>query len=360
MKIVRQLFLFSVAFALTLALCEVFIQVTHLASVSSTDLYDDIGRGRRKNLDYVYFNEGFGVGTFNEYRYIGEANPPEKKPKTIRVVLLGDSYVESFQVFERDYFGNIAERMLEKQYPQYRFEFLNFGRSGFDITNVYAYQKTFAEQFNPDYIFYMVCQDDLDPKYSDPLRPKTVVENDSLQVSFAFSPQEVEMFEKTKFLTQNSTIFNMINNGRKRTEQEPAMSIILEKVYYWFNDIPERKEPETPADYQPPVVTQKIVKSLDPSKVIVVNRDKKELAPSFVNLVKGEGLQYLDLSHAFDSSRTRGVDPIEWHVTKKRGHWNLSGHRIVARQLANHVSAMMKESNKDDVMVNTVLQNTAQ
>lgn len=344
MKILKQLILCALAFAVTMLLCEVFIQGTHLASVSSTELYEDIGRGRRKNLQYVYFNEGMGIGTFNEYRYIGEANPPERRANTIRVILLGDSYVEAFQVFERDYFGNIAERMLQKEFPQYRFELLNFGRSGFDITNIYAYHKTFAEKFNPDLIVYMVAQDDLEPRYSDPLRPKTIIENGRLKVSFAFSKREVDMFEKTKFLTQNSAIFNMLNNGRKRAQDEPVGSIIFEKIYYWFNDAPQLKEAETPPDYTLNPVAERIVEALDSSKVIMVNRDRKPLAPAFVDLVDEEGLDYLDLSPAFDSALEKGVDPIEWKVTKKRGHWNLAGQRIVARELANHIAHKLKES----------------
>jgi hypothetical protein len=341
MKAVKQLILFSVGFLITFLACEIFIQYSHISSVSSTEFYEDIGRGRRKDLEYVYFNEGFGVGRFNEFRYIGKSIPPERKDSTIRVILLGDSYVESFQIFERDYFGNIAERMLAKQYPSYKFEFLNFGRSGFDVTNVYAYHKTFADKFNPDYIFYMVSQDDLDPKYSDPLRPKTILKNDSLTISFEFSPSEIDVFQKTKFLSQNSTIFNMVNNGRKRAEQQPAMSILLDKVYYWFYPMPNLKEPEVAPDYKVHPVTKRIIESLNPDKVVIINRDHKQLAPAFVDLVTENGLRYVDLSHSFDSATKEGVNPIEWHVTKKRGHWNLTGHRIVARELANTVSEII-------------------
>ena len=152
MKTIIQVILFCSSFVIVFTLCEVFIRTAHIENVSSTEFYDDIGRGRRKNLEYLYFNEGFGIGTFNEYRYIGEANSPEKQKNTIRVALLGDSYVESFQVFDRHYFGNIAENILKKKYPDKDFEFLNFGRSGFDIKNIYVYHKTFVEKFSPDFV----------------------------------------------------------------------------------------------------------------------------------------------------------------------------------------------------------------
>ena len=151
---------------ITLAIIELFIRMANISMVSSTEFYDDIGRGTRKNLKYLYFNEGFGIGKFNKYRYIGEANPPDKADDIIRIALMGDSYVESFQVFERDYFGNIAESILNKEYLNIDFEFLNFGRSGFDIASIYAYQKIFVENFNPDIILYMISNDDLEPQPS--------------------------------------------------------------------------------------------------------------------------------------------------------------------------------------------------
>ena len=221
MKTTKQIILFGLSFILTFAVSEVFIRTSNLASVSSTEFYDDIGRGRRKNLNFLRFNEGFGIGKFNQYGYIGEPHSQVKTNNTIRIILMGDSYVEAFQIFRRDYFGEIAKKYLKQQYPKNKIEILNFGRSGFDIADIYAYQKSYAEKFNPDFILYMISNDDLVPKYSDPLRPKTIIKNDSLKISFHFDPQEIEIFEKTKFITQNFAIFNMLNNGRKRAKTTP-------------------------------------------------------------------------------------------------------------------------------------------
>lgn len=116
--------------------------------------------------------------------------PSKKNENIIRIALLGDSFVESFQIFERDYFGEIAENYLEIIYSEKQFEFLNFGRSGFDIADIYAYQKILVEKFNPDFTLYMVSNGDLEPHYSDPLRPRTFIENDSLIISLNFNSQE--------------------------------------------------------------------------------------------------------------------------------------------------------------------------
>lgn len=342
---IKQIFLFGISFTSIFILCEIFIRTTHLASVSSTEFYDDIGRGRRKNLQYLYFNEGFGAGKFNEFRYIGDAYPPERSENTVRIALIGDSFIESFQIFERDYFGKIAEDHLEDKYQTKQFEFLNFGRSGFDIADIYAYQKTLIEKFNPDFILYMLSNEDLEPLYSDPLRPKTIIKNDSLIISFNFNPQEIEVFEKTKFLTQNSTIFNMLNNGKKKTKTTPFNAIILDKIYFWFNPesectISHSKHQKT--EYQINSVTKKIIESLDTNKIIIVNRDLEEMPREFQKLCSNNGLKYFDLSTTLNSMKEHGIDPNEWKVTKKSGHWNQKAHQILGKEIAMKIVEMME------------------
>lgn len=346
MKITKQILLFIVAFTSIMILSEIFIRTTYLSNVSSTEFYDDIGRGRRKNLKYLYFNEGFGIGKFNEYRYIGEVNPPKKPNETIRIALLGDSYVESFQVFERNYFGNIAENILSKRYPEKHFEILNFGRSGYDIGNNYAYQKTFVDNFDPDYILYMVSNGDLNPKKTDPLRPQTIIRNDSLKVSFDFKPSEIIIFENTKFLTQNSSILNMLNNGRKKTKETPLSAILLEKLYTWISPLNNQLKSEDNLEYQINPVTKKIVESLDSKKVIFINRGMQEFSWEFQKLYSDNGFIYFDLSKTLNLMKEQGIDPNEWKVTKKRGHWNPKAHKVIGIEIAREIEIVIENELK--------------
>lgn len=320
----------------TFLACEVFIRTANIGSVSATEFYEDIGRGRRANLDYIYFNEGFGLNRFNEYRYIGESHPPAKENNTKRIVLLGDSYVESFQIFDRDYFGNLAENTLNSKQSDTIYQVLNFGRSGFDLGDIYAYQKTFAEKFHPDLIVYMLSAEDLTLKYSDPLRPKTVLIHDTLTVSFDFPASEIRAFEKTKFLTQNSGIITMINNGRKKVNKIPLASILLDKIYYWFNPIPEENYKDRGEAPLGPV-TKSIITNLDPSRTLIINRDTIPLPASFVELCKINNIRYLDLSIPLNEMKNEGVNPNYWKVTNRIGHWNHEAHRRIGKVIADYV-----------------------
>ncbi|PWD97831.1 hypothetical protein [Marinilabilia rubra] len=342
----KEIFLFAIAFIITFLISEVFIRTTHLASVSYTDFYEDIGRARRQNFNYVFFNEGFGIGEFNEFRYSGEGIPPEKDSNTIRIILMGDSYVEALQVFDRHYFGNIAEQFLSERFSDTDFELLNFGRSGFDLANVYAYHKTFAENFNPDYILYFITRGDLKPKNEDPLRPKLQIQNDSLVVDFDFPEQELKLFETTKFFLQESAIVNMLNNGRKKAESIPVGSILLGKVYTWMQPaagVSEEMEATETENYEINPVTQKIIQSIDPDRIIVFNRSFSDLPVEFEILCHDNNVRLYDLGQSLDSLRQTGQDPVAWPVTNKYGHWNHLGHRFVGEEVGRYLSGILKK-----------------
>jgi len=350
MKILKQTFFLLISFLSIFIISELFIRTTRLASVLPNEFYEDIGRGRRKNLDYVFFNEGFGIGKFNEYRYIGKPGAPQKNKNTLRCILMGDSNVESFQVFERHYFGVIAENYLKEKYPDKEFEFLNFGRSGFDLADIYTYQKTFADYFDPDYILYMISSGDLVPKYSDPLRPKAVIENDSLQISLDFDPTEIKDFERTKYLLQHSSILNMGANGLKKIRITPIFSILLDKVYLWF--LPGNTINTIEADYSKEFemdpVTERIIKSLDTNRIIIINRGLQELPREFETLCKNQGLMYFDLSDKFISMKERGDDPNEWVITNKTGHWNHKAHTVIGKEIALMISHIIDHGRISD------------
>jgi len=343
MKIIKNIFLFFISFALVLLLSDVFIRFSHLTNVSSTEFYKDTGRGKRENFEYVYFNEGFGVGSFNEHRFLGASVPLKKEESTIRIALLGDSYVEAFHVFERDYFGQIAQRELAKKYPDRKIEILNFGRSGFDVADVYAFHQKMVKKFNPDYVLYFISNDDLEPKYSDPLRPRTILENDSLKIAMHFSELDINTYQKTKFLTQNSTILNMLNDGRKKAKEVSILSILLDKVYLWFTPSSTGVQISKPnEEYALDPVIKKIIQTVDSKKVIVINRDRKELPLKFKQLVIDNRIPYYDLSKPLDSLEKSGTDPNFWKVTKQKGHWNKTSHRVVGNELVKLIDQQIK------------------
>ena len=137
---IKNLFLFGTTSLIILFVLDLFVQASFIETKSPTDFDETYGRCRKKNMDYVFFNEGFSMGRFNEGRYVNSYYPPEKPDNVIRIAALGDSYVEGFQVFERNHFLKLTENELNRKLED-SIQVLNFGRSGFDFGDMYAYYE---------------------------------------------------------------------------------------------------------------------------------------------------------------------------------------------------------------------------
>ena len=93
-------------------------------------------------MNFTLFNEGFSMGQYNNNSILGPDCSIEKKTGVFRIAILGDSYVESFQVFRRDQFISIMEKQLSKNFDK-SVEVLNFGRSGFDLADMFCVSAKF-------------------------------------------------------------------------------------------------------------------------------------------------------------------------------------------------------------------------
>jgi len=344
MKTIKQILLFSFGFLITLCFCEIFMRYASVSTVSFSDYYNDIGKGLRKNIVHVNFSEGFGINKLNEHRYIGEAHPPLKPKNTFRIALIGDSYVQALEIFDRNYFGTIAEDVLRKKYPGTNFEFLNFGRASFNIGNMYAYQKLLVDKFDPDYCLYFISNSDLQPDYVTPLLPKTEIISDSIIVSLDFNQSDISSYTSTKFLTQNSVIFNMLNNCRRIVKVKPIQAVLLEDIYTWMypDALHNKREVSDTTGFTFNPITKKIIADLDTAKVILINRDYIALPSEFTNACKKRGIRYIDLSQELQKLKTDGKDPNKWEVTNKIGHWNPKTHEIIGKEIAKELENIVE------------------
>ena len=282
MKIIKQILLYIIALSLTLLFCDVFLKQTYIVMVSSSDFQENTGRINRKNLNYIYFNEGMGIGQFNKFRYIGKARSPEKNDNTIRIALLGDSYVESFQVLQRHYFGNLMEQYLSGRYLDNNVEVLNFGRSGFNIADMYIYQKSFVRNFDPDFILYFLSNNDLTAERHDPLLPYLEIKNDSLVISLEFDAKQIEAFEKSKFFIHNSRISQILNSARKKMKPNFIIPLIFGKFAPETNNDPQ----EANEDFIPQPEVIKIIESADPEKLVIVHSGYDDIPEEILKVCK--------------------------------------------------------------------------
>lgn len=342
MNLLKQISWGILAFVLVLLFCEAFIWSASIANVSFSDFDPEIGKTYRENVPYLIFNEGMGVGVYNEYGYMGKAYPPERKENTMRLALMGDSYVAGSQVMERHHFRTLLEDGLRQETGR-EFELLNFGRPGSDLADIYVYKENQVRNFSPDYYLIFVAKFDFYPKNTDVLVPVPKLEGEELVIDMDFPDQAVNKYNQIKLLPQHSTLFNMMNNGLKKTKQVPLGSILLDKVYTWIwgsPDVSEGQELKRVTGLEISEVVKAIIGDMDPEKVIFINRNTKPLGDEIEALL--EPFHFIDMSPMLQGMIDEGNSPIDWPITGRVGHWNHKGHEVVAEMLTKELNKKLQ------------------
>ncbi len=326
----KHIALFLIATFATLLVCDLFINNARIVEASLGQYYDDIGKGLPADHESVLFTEGFGIFKTNSSRFAGR-EVDTNKTHHINIALIGDSFVESFQIFQRDYFGNIIEERLTERFKGYTFEVQNFGRAGFNLSHNYAYQRLLVDQFEPELILYFISNGDLHLESLTPLYPYAKEVGDSLVASAEFDENEIKQFKFTQALLSKSIILSMVNNVKHTLSKKPLSSILFGKIYDWF--VPTKPRIESDINYEPLPIVNKILNHLD-SNVIIINRDYAPFYRATEDEINRLGITYWDTSKFVDSLYKSGVDPYYWKVTKTNGHWNQEMHIDIGNYLS--------------------------
>ncbi len=332
-KTLKHIALFLLSAFATLLICELFVDNAKIVEASLGQYYDDIGKGLPNNHETVLFTEGFGIFRTNNSRFAGR-EVDTNKTNHINIALIGDSFVESFQIFQRDYFGNIIEKSLNGRFKGYTFEVQNFGRANFNLNHNYAYQRVFVDRFKPELVLYFISNGDLHLEDLTPLYPYTKEIGDSLIASVDFDKEEIERYKSVQKILGKSILLNMLKNAKHATKKRPVPSILFGKVYDWFAPV-KQLEP-IDKDYTPLPLANKILRNLD-KNVIIVNRDYSPLYNPFVDEINRLGITYWDTSHFVDSLYKAGIDPYYWKATNTSGHWNQEMHKDIGNYLSDRL-----------------------
>ncbi len=112
------------------------------------------------NDDPVCYDFRVDVTTNSQGLYDADY-PTEKPPETVRVVVLGDSFVQGLQVAYDARFTHVLQRQLNAvtDWPQRtNFEVLNFGVNSYSTGQAYLIYDDIARQYDPDYVLLLFSE----------------------------------------------------------------------------------------------------------------------------------------------------------------------------------------------------------
>jgi len=108
--------------------------------------------------DHWYANELSVHHKINSLGFTGPDRNQQKPEHTLRVALMGDSFVEALQVPWEKSAAGVLERALSKdlkkrETPYNNFEAMNFGLSNISVGQYLLIWEQYAKYFSPDYVF---------------------------------------------------------------------------------------------------------------------------------------------------------------------------------------------------------------
>jgi len=123
--------------------------------------------------------------------------PLEKPANTFRVAVIGGSFTVPAGVEIDEAFHSILENRLNKENPDFNYEFINFGVSGYRINNKIATLENKALKYNPDLILFILDDSQFTEDEEKEFKPKS-------QKNQFFQSFTYKLISKNKLFTQDN------------------------------------------------------------------------------------------------------------------------------------------------------------
>ena len=341
--ILKGFLLFLMSAFLTLILMETYIRFAEIESLSNFEVDSIQGKKLRPNVNMLYLNEGFYMGKTNSLGYLGPDYPKKKNLKNYRIALMGDSYVESFELFDRHSLRTYIEKDLDSLFSTGKVEVLNFGRSGYNLRNIYAYYKNFASDFNADIYLVFLNNSDFYDTIPKSLLPNIRLKNDELIVDNSFiNSKAFRNYSLTRFFRENSVYLKIVNNILGLIQSEVSGKIIFGKIYEFFENHRNRQNPkiatETPIPDPLPEMTLNIIKSMAEKQRFILILNEKPTLP-IQQVLECSEISKIELYTLLHTMKEAGNNPYFWPATQRYGHWNQMAHKRIGEEIVKELMA---------------------
>jgi hypothetical protein len=369
----RTLLFALVPLVMVLGLLEVVLRVTHLfgAYVSWTTPDPNVGFRYVLGDHDLFFREGNLTTRVHVNRggWIAPEWSLQKRPGSVRIALLGDSFLEALQVERSQTASIVAQRLLQERLHS-EVEVLAFGRSGFSQTEQLFLLQTEVMQFAPDVIvdFFFPGNDIADVRWSttgDTLRPFYNVALDGALIfdnSFNRSPQYRFRVWIDPFKRRSALISLIVQdyNAVRRRGAATSQQYDVEKGYlslctstpdanfqasYQLN----RRLLESEAAFAKQHGIPFVLVTLDnpayqPQVAEKLRRDAPTLDPNCIEndmekVGDDSGAYHLGLQSVFAEAYAKDKIDLHWPLD---GHWNAAGNRVAGEALAKTLEMVLQ------------------
>jgi lysophospholipase L1-like esterase len=338
MRNFKKIILFIVVFCISIIFFEGFLRTTEIMLPSYVYDSPELGRTHKPSafVDLVGA-EGFYLGRVNEYGYAGKSYGKEKEKNAIRIALIGDSYIEGYQIFERDQFATYLKQNLSKQLNR-KVEVLNFGIGGVDLRGMYLRFEKLAKQFNPDMTLFFVKEEDLVRKDVLPT-PEPYLSGDSIAYNKDFLNTSDSKLRRRFAFVRDYSVGNLLKEVFEAYHNGELPNLLLDKLHPAKPPIyePIRKVYTTENDNYYPINKKifEILSDKSDKRYHPIIVQVEEFPQYYDSLLIKLGFDIFPLKDEF--KKYNELDLTYWKASGKIGHWNHFAQGIIGKYLVKEI-----------------------
>lgn len=352
---------------LCLAVVELVLRTTHLFDARIAWSQPDELLGYRYAPHAPYWNRlegGRSSGLMNNFGWRDVDWTLEKPPGILRVAVIGDSYVEAFQVELPETFPKIAERQLERRGR--KVQVMSFAQSGFTTTEELLVLQRDVLPFQPDLVVLFFFP------YNDIRDVSKALAPDALRPFFSLDPNGELVLDTSFNRTWAFRLRRWINPVKRRSA---LVSLLVER----WNAQGRNRARAAKAAARPDSLgylslctarpDPRFVEAFDLNKRLIVTMARtlgtgrmmlvtmesagwkpedeaaqKAIDPSFDafcfeqalgKLASSEGIHHIGLQTVFREDWERNRRALHW------AHYNQAGHELVGAALADGIERVL-------------------
>jgi len=340
MAVLRKIILLVIAILLSGVGFNYFIK---FAEICNYNIYKNAGNGLQQykpGATYLFLNEGFTMGKINAGGYLGKYYPLFKNNRNnlIRIALVGDSFIQAFQLFDKHNVQNSLESNLKQL--GYSAQVIRFGYSGYQFEDmVYLYNQEIVK-YNPDFVLYFVDQLDLQ---NDGIIGK---HKESLNKNIRLTEEcnDPGTIEKVVEYLKQIDILRFIFSGYSKVSEPQILNLIFDKFApevkrNYFDDYKINSKTLDLFSLISKMNSNETCKQL---LLINVRGSAFKVESRYLEAIKKSNIQLINLEQCFIQMLNEEIDPFYWKVTKKNGHWNHEAHKRLGSFIALELDKVIK------------------
>jgi lysophospholipase L1-like esterase len=277
---------------------------------------------------------------------------PEKAENTLRVAVMGDSYVEALQVDYDESFPIVAEELVSKNCASYeKVEVYAFGFSGSPLSQYLSVMRYVAATYQPDIFVINIIHNDFDESFRSLVAKSYFLQfeiNDQGEIEelppepYDYSPVRVlaRRSATVRYVYTNLNLPKLIQQIRRDDEPE---AIIVSGVAFLPGASAQTEATRQLVYY---VLTQYQLTAQNAPLLLMMDGPREEIYGeeaafdiSQYNALVDEaaaelGIDFIDLTPVFEADYQANHIPFN---SSDEWHWNEYGHQVVGEALADWI-----------------------